>query len=107
MSLKIKKFFFAIISVVIPKTKKVCRYCTLCKCSVPSEEDGARFSSWIQRYLYSSQPSYFATEKTLTPLIAEKKDEKNEREKVAPQTAIFQKPTRIEDYKEKFRSRLE
>ena len=55
----------------------------------------------------SSQPSYFASEKTLSPSIKETTDEKNEREKVVPQTAIFQKPTRIEDYKEKFRSRLE
>ena len=32
--------------------EKVCRYCSLCKCVNPSDEDGAKFASWLSKYLY-------------------------------------------------------
>lgn len=34
--------------------RRSCRYCTICSCTQPSDEQGLQFSSWIRRYLYTT-----------------------------------------------------
>ena len=50
----------------VPRSRvgRVCRYCSLCSCSQPSDEDGLQFSSWILRYLYTPPPPLVITQAT-------------------------------------------
>ena len=38
-----------------PRVRGECRYCGICQCRQPTDEDGRRFSSWIEKYLYGDQ----------------------------------------------------
>ena len=45
----------AVQPVTVGKEDGECRYCNLCHCGQPSDEDGQVFSAWIQRQLYGER----------------------------------------------------